>query len=140
MKKIIFTLSIMVAGFAAMAQDLAPDQNPNYKISMDKYATGQLALQTTNNTTIQDTYKAYDWSTAKAERKAERRSFRRERRLNNSLNLGLNYGWNNNRWSGNWNNNNNNWNNNYNNGWNNGWNSFGWNNGCLIDDIFRLFW
>ncbi len=114
MKKVIFTLSILLAGYATMAQDLAPDQNPNYKVSMDKYAATQVSLQTTNNTTIQDTYKAYDWSTAKAERKAERRNFRRERVLFNNYNNG----WNNNNWNNGWNNNN----------WNNGWNNNNWNN------------
>lgn len=110
MKKVIFTLSILLAAYATKAQDLAPDQNPNYKVSMDKYAANQVSLQTTNNTTIQDTYKAYDWSTAKAERKAERRNFRRERILFNNYNNG----WNNNGYN-NWNNNNgyNNWNNNW---------------------------
>ncbi len=114
MKKVIFTLSILLAGYVTMAQDLAPDQNPNYKVSMDKYAATQVSLQTTNNTTIQDTYKAYDWSTAKAERKAERRNFRRERVLFNNYNNG----WNNNNWNNGWNNNN----------WNNGWNNNNWNN------------
>ncbi len=114
MKKVIFTFSILIAGYATMAQDLAPDQNPNYKVSMDKYAATQVSLQTTNNTTIQDTYKAYDWSTAKAERKAERRNFRRERVLFNNYNNG----WNNNNWNNGWNNNN----------WNNGWNNNNWNN------------
>ncbi len=118
MKKVIFTLSILLAGYVTMAQDLAPDQNPNYKVSMDKYAATQVSLQTTNNTTIQDTYKAYDWSTAKAERKAERRNFRRERALFNIRNNGWNNGWNNNNWNNGWNNNN----------WNNGWNNNNWNN------------
>lgn len=123
MKKVIFTFSILLAGYATMAQDLAPDQNPNYKVSMDKYAATQVSLQTTNNTTIQDTYKAYDWSTAKAERKAERRNFRRERVLFNNYNNG----WNNNNWNNGWNNNN--WNNGWNNNnWNNGWNNNNWNN------------
>lgn len=113
MKKVIFTLSILLGAYASMAQDLAPDQNPNYKVSMDKYAANQVSLQTTNNTTIQDTYKAYDWSTAKAERKAERRNFRRERILFNNYNNGWNNGWNNNGY--------NNWNNNGYNNWNNNW-------------------
>jgi hypothetical protein len=116
MKKLFVTLSIIAGSFSAMSQDLAPDQNPNYKVSMEKYATNQLSLQTTNNTTIQDTYKAYDWSTAKSERKAERRSFRRERRLFNAYNNSWNNGWNNNGWDNSWNNNG--WNNN-NNGFNN---------------------
>ena len=121
MKKILFTLSILLAGYAIMAQDLAPDQNPHYKISMDKYAATQVSLQTTNNTTVQETYKAYDWSAAKAERKAERRNFRRERVLFNNYNNGWN---NNNRFNNNWNNN---WNNSWdNNNLNNNYTPFRW--------------
>ena len=116
MKRIIFTFIILAAGFATQAQELTPDQNPSYKVSMDKYAATQVNLQSTNNTTIQNTYKAYDWSTAKAERQAERRSFRRERRLFNNFNNNWNNnGWNNNAWG------NNNWNNNGWNNFNNGW-------------------
>ncbi|MCY7293444.1 MAG: hypothetical protein LH615_14800 [Ferruginibacter sp.] len=108
MKKLLLSLLILVAGFAAKAQEVVPDQNPNYKVSMEKYQAIQIT-QTTMNTTVQDTYRAYDWSTAKAERKAERRTFRRERALFNNYNNG----WNNNNWNNGWNNNN----------WNNGWNN-----------------
>jgi hypothetical protein len=118
MKQIFFTLIILATGFATQAQELAPDQNPNYKVSMDKYAAAQVNLQLTNNTTVQNTYKAYDWSTVKAERKAERRNFRRERILFNNYNNN----WNNNGW--------NNWN--YN-GWNNYNNGYRWNR-------FRCIW
>lgn len=96
MKTFIITLVILSAGFAVQAQELAPDQNPNYKVSSEKYKTmanGQTAM----NTTVQDTYKAYDWSTAKAERKTERRNERRERRLYNNYDNRYNpYDYNNN--------------------------------------------
>lgn len=115
MKKLLLSLFIIVGGFTANAQELAPDQNPNYKVSMEKYTAIQ-TTQNTMNTTLQETYKAYDWSTLKAERKAERRNFRRERALFNSYNGG----WNNNNWNNGWNNNN--WNNN--NRWNNNFNPF----------------
>ncbi len=96
MKKILLSFIIIAAGFAAAAQDLAPDQNPNYKVSMDKYTASQVSLQTTMNTTVQDTYKAYDWSTAKAERKAENRRYRREYYNNGYYNNGYyNGGYNN---------------------------------------------
>ncbi len=126
MKKLIFTLSVFTAGLATQAQELATDQNPNYKVSMDKYAGTQASLQTTNNTTIQDTYKAYDFSEAKAERQAERRIFRRDRRLFNNYNNGFNNNWNNG------------WNNDY---FGNGWNNYnnGWNNGYRYN-CFRWFW
>lgn len=118
MKKLLLALTIIAGGSAASAQELAPDQNPNYKVSMEKYQALP-AIQTSMNTTVQDTYKAYDWSTAKAERKAERRNFRRERTLFNNYNNG----WNNNNWNNGWNNNyyNNGWNNNR---WNNNWSPF----------------
>ena len=106
MKKLLLALFIFTGGYAASAQELAPDQNPNYKMSLEKYQGLQTNLQTTMNTTVQETYKAYDWSIAKEERKAERRNFRRERALFNSYNNG----WNNNSWNNGWNNNN--WNNN----------------------------
>ncbi len=85
MKKLLLSLTIITAGFAANAQELAPDQNPNYKVSMDKYT----ALQTnaiTMNSTVQETYKPYDWRTSKSEKKAERRAERRENRLYNNYN------------------------------------------------------
>jgi len=76
MKRSLLTLLVIAFAFIAKAQTtgLVPDQNPNYKISQDKYTGEQVALQTTNNTTLQNTYKAYDWTTAKAERRAERRA------------------------------------------------------------------
>jgi hypothetical protein len=128
MKKLIFTLSIIAGAFSAMSQDLAPDQNPNYKVSMDKYASNQLSLQTTNNTTIQETYKAYDFSQAKAERKAERRNFRRESRLFNNYNNNWDNGWNNNYYGNGWNNNR----------FNNGWNNYN-NNRCRFN-FYRWIW
>ena len=120
MKKLLLSIIVIAGGFAANAQELAPDQNPNYTVSLAKYTADMVTLQTTNNTTVQDTYEAYDWSIAKAERKAERRNFRRERILFNNYNNG----WNNNKWSNGWNNNNscnNGWNNNR---WNNNWRPF----------------
>ena len=118
MKKLLLALTIIAGGYAASAQELAPDQNPNYKVSLEKYQAQSTSLNSMN-TTVQDTYKAYDWSTAKAERKAERRNFRRERTLFNNYNNG----WNNNNWNNGWNNNyyNNGWNNNR---WNNNWSPF----------------
>jgi hypothetical protein len=89
MKKILLFLFIVSAGLVVNAQDLAPDQNPNYKTSLAKYTASHDNLQTTLNTTVQSTYKAYDWRTAKNERKAERITYRRERNLfNNNYNYG----------------------------------------------------
>ena len=88
MKKLLLSLFVIVFAFAGKAQDLSPDQNPNYKVSMEKYKTMQTNLQTTMNTTVQNTYKAYDWRTAKNERKAERLSYQRERRQYSNFNNG----------------------------------------------------
>ncbi|MEJ7609881.1 MAG: hypothetical protein WKF88_01740 [Ferruginibacter sp.] len=94
MKKILLSLFIISAGFTATAQELAPDQNPNYKQSLEKYLAAKDNLQATMNTTVQSTYKAYDWSTAKSERKAERRNDRRENRRYNGVNNYNQYGYN----------------------------------------------
>ncbi|NOU38937.1 MAG: hypothetical protein HOO89_09505 [Ferruginibacter sp.] len=96
MKKILFTILVVSASFALKAQELAQDQNPNYKVSMDKYTAAQATLQTTMNTTVQNTYTAYDWRIAKSKRKAENRSYRRERALSNQYYYNNNYGYRNN--------------------------------------------
>ncbi len=66
--------------FAQTKASLAPDQNPNYLQSQNKYVAMADSLTAWHTTTLQDTYKAYDYLEAKAERKAERRNFRRELR------------------------------------------------------------
>ena len=86
MKKLLLALFILAGVYAASAQELAPDQNPNYKVSMEKYQALNPNGQTAMNTTVQQTYKAFDWSTAKQEKKAERRADRRENRLFNNYN------------------------------------------------------
>ncbi len=82
------TLLSLLLGFvvtSALAQaDLAPDQNPRYKQSMEKYMGSQDSLQVTNNTTVQQTYKAYDWYEAKQQARRDRIQFRRQLRLNRS--------------------------------------------------------
>ena len=88
MKKILLFSFIIAGGFAAKAQELAPDQNPNYKLSETKYAAQRETLQSTMNTTVQDTYKAYDWRTAKTERRAERREYNRQYNGFNNYNNG----------------------------------------------------
>lgn len=74
MKKAIYILSILFLGtsFATNAQELEPDQNPNYKKSAEKYADRVDELTANQGQTVQDTYKAYDWREAKAEAKQQR--------------------------------------------------------------------
>ena len=84
MKKILLSLIVAATWFVAGAQELAPDQNPNYKQSLEKYKAAHDNLQTTMNTTVQSTYKAYDFQTAKASKKAERMNLRRNNRMFNN--------------------------------------------------------
>jgi hypothetical protein len=82
MKQLLLLLACLVT-LAATAQttELAPDQNPNYLISQQKYMQYKDSLQVNMNTTIQQTYKAYDWYEAKLERKQNRIENRNQRRL-----------------------------------------------------------
>lgn len=83
MKKIfLFASGIVFSALAfAQQQDLAPDQNPNYAVAMVKYTGNTEQLQSTNNTTVQNTYKAFDWYENKKEKKQERLEFNRKIRL-----------------------------------------------------------
>jgi len=98
MKRSILPLLFVLLATAAFGQDtntLAPDQNPNYMISQQKYMNLKDSLLAWENTTIQNTYKAYDWREAREERRAERRLYRRQSALYApSLNFGYQYGWN----------------------------------------------
>lgn len=106
MKKVIFSLLLLNSFFVSKAQEkvLTSDQNPNYKISQDKYLATQEKLSANMNTTVQETYKAYDWTEAKQEKKQQRIARRQERRLARINNPGYNgynfngYGFSNNYW------------------------------------------
>ena len=82
MKKLFMLLTLFVAlvfnSQGMKAQELVEDQNPNYRASMQKYMSQKDSLTSTMSTTVQDTYKAYDWYEAKQEQKA----LRKERRYN----------------------------------------------------------
>ncbi|MFT3910064.1 MAG: hypothetical protein QM737_11605 [Ferruginibacter sp.] len=93
MKKILLFNFLVLITVAIHAQDnsVAADQNPNYKQSLEKYKGQQDKLLATMNTTVQDTYKAYDWYEAKQERKQQRIADRRERRLYELQNYGNYY-------------------------------------------------
>ncbi len=89
MKKILLSCLSVFTVVLVNAQDAitVPDQNPNFKVSLAKYQASQEGLMATMNTTVQDTYKAYDWYEAKMERRQQRINFRQERilaRINNS--------------------------------------------------------
>ncbi len=78
---LLFAFGISFSAIAFAQENLAPDQNPKYAISMVKYTGDVAALQNTNNTTVQKTYKAFDWYENKQEKKQERKEFNRQLRL-----------------------------------------------------------
>lgn len=94
MKPSIFFLLFVFTAFIGRTQStgLLPDQNPNYKISQDKYTRFRDSLLTNSNITIQDTYKAYDWYAEKIENRNNRRQARRANWGFNN-NFGFNNGW-----------------------------------------------
>ncbi len=130
-RKMAYTLvaTIMVSTTVAKAQeDLAPDQNPNYRKSMEKYIANKDELLKNQGKTIQDTYKAIDDMQIRQDRKDQKKVYRQERRLariNNRryYNRGSYYST---PYYGNG------YNNGYNsygyNGYNNGYNNYGYNN------------
>ena len=87
MKKNLLTSALMLSGLllvcsALTAQtNLAPDQNPDFAISRDKYMKLADSLSQWQGTTIQQTYKAFDWYEHKQERKNERIQFNRQWQL-----------------------------------------------------------
>ncbi len=122
MKPLTFTLVLLTFSLSSMAQSSLngatsytpfSDQNPNYLISQQKYISYRDSLIAFENTTVQQTYKAFDWYQQKLENKQSRIDTRRQVRINRSLN--------------NWNGNFNSWDNNFN-GFNNNWNNNNWNN------------
>lgn len=79
--KTILKITLAVCGFfslSAFAQTQDPDQNPNYQTSQDKYIAKSDELLQNQGETIQDTYKAYDWTENKAEEKQARQDRRYE--------------------------------------------------------------
>lgn len=89
------TVCATISSFAQQQNTLAPDQNPNYMVSQLKYTQQMDSLLSYSNTTVQDTYKAYDWREAREERRTERRLNRRQTSYFDSYyNPAINYGWN----------------------------------------------
>jgi hypothetical protein len=73
---------VFAASFSKAQQvELVANQNPNYQSSVEKYRKLAEASPVTMSTTIQETYKAYDWTTAKQEQKQQRIAFRQQRSL-----------------------------------------------------------
>jgi len=78
MKRIIFCLCLVLSGSSGLqAQErFAPDQNPRYKEGLNRYIKLTDSLTKNQGTTLQQTYKAYDWYEAKLERRQQRRYWR----------------------------------------------------------------
>lgn len=83
-------LGLMTFSIISHAQDgsLLPDQNPRFAESVNKYSKIADSLTRSQGTTVQQTYKAYDWYEARE----ERRQLRRERNHQYSFSMGLGYG------------------------------------------------
>ena len=83
-------LGLMTFSIISLAQNapLLPDQNPRFAESVNKYSKIADSLTLSQGTTVQQTYKAYDWYEARE----ERRELRRERNHRYSLSMGLGYG------------------------------------------------
>ena len=82
MKRNLIILSVLLAGSvignSARAQQAAllPDQNPRHQESERKYVPIADSLNRQQGTTVQNTYKAYDWYTAREERRQQNRQWR----------------------------------------------------------------
>lgn len=87
MKRTLMIIAGLIAGVAfatnsyAQQASLVQDQNPRYEIAQAKYMSMSDSLTRDQGTTIQNTYKAYDWYEARE----ERRKLRRERNYESSL-------------------------------------------------------
>lgn len=83
--KLVITVlaAALTIGLESQAQQasLVPDQNPRYEGSRAKYMNIADSLTSTQGTTVQSTYKAYDWYEARE----ARRKLRREQNYQNSL-------------------------------------------------------
>jgi len=75
----LFSFLSLCAVSAQNLQELEEDQNPNYKIAMDKYKEHSKELTLLEGTTVQETYKAIDPLEEKRELKSQRRKFRAQR-------------------------------------------------------------
>ncbi|MES2808737.1 MAG: hypothetical protein V4619_08945 [Bacteroidota bacterium] len=81
--KIIIIALLLTAGLyngdvSAQQSRLLPDQNPRYMESQAKYAAMADTLTSLQGTTVQNTYKAFDWYQDKLERRQQRREWRHQ--------------------------------------------------------------
>lgn len=90
----LFIILFAVLGNNSFAQTFDTDQNPNYIVSKAKYMQLADSINQYHATTVQNTYKAYDWYQAKLERRNDRITFRRQLRMQRVKNSHqYNNGW-----------------------------------------------
>lgn len=77
----LFATLMLGTGISKAQEELTPDQNPNYKKSLEKYMAQKEELTKNEGTTVQATYKAIDDMQLKQERKDLRKSNRQDRRM-----------------------------------------------------------
>lgn len=75
------TMLCLTVTIGTSAQTLLPDQNPRYRESLQAYLFKEDSLTMNEGTTVQQTYKAYQYFVAKQERKDQRRQWRQDRRV-----------------------------------------------------------
>jgi hypothetical protein len=85
MKKVllsfIFTAAVsLFTNFTFAQTALAPDQNPDFEVSLAKYTKMADSLNSWHSSTQHDIYKAIDWLADRKEARADRREFRRQLR------------------------------------------------------------
>lgn len=107
MKRTLMIIAGLLAGvtytFNGYGQqaNLVKDQNPRYEEARAKYMNMSDSLTRDQGTTVQNTYKAYDWYEAREERRKLRRERNYERSLysypyyygNSYYYPSLNFGW-----------------------------------------------
>lgn len=82
MKKVLLPLfTFVVLAISVEAQNLAPDQNPRYMESQQRYMRMADSINTWHGTTPQETYKAIDFLVDKREAREARKAYRRELRM-----------------------------------------------------------
>jgi len=81
MKKTISLLICVLIVTFGFCQTNVSDQNPNYAVSRTKYIAAKDSLIKYESSTIQNTYKAYDYIADLQERKDAKTAFKRELKL-----------------------------------------------------------
>jgi hypothetical protein len=74
-------LALLLTGVADAQTELAPDQNPSFAISRDKYMQMADSLTRWHSTTLQNTYEAIDFLADREKLRTDRREFRQQLRL-----------------------------------------------------------